>query len=213
MITHRLYTGSRNSRNYDCIYEYNGDFYTEEGLNNNDLYIVDDDIYYIDDVCWPEDTGDIELISNCYCHSDGNYYTYEEERKGLKLKSYHGSNIAFEQNYQPSGWRIGFEIEKVDSEVLSEGDNYDINKFGWDVEQDSSLSEGGFELISKVYDLHSDLMLSEIKDLRYYINADFDKTCGGHINISCDRMNKEELLAGVKLRKKDMEPKGTKHSI
>ena len=70
----------------------------------------------------------------------------------------------------------------------------------WARESDSSLGDGGFEFVSPVFNLFTDGLDDSVKSpvVSYHINADWSRSCGGHINISRSGMNGEELFDVMK---------------
>lgn len=159
--------------------EYRGDYYISE-------YVAEDfGIHYCSD-CenhYHEDNG-------CDCSNECERYCFE----------YHSDNRKdFSEN---SKYRIGFEVEKED--ICQRDEEYAIDLFaetGWAKEEDGSLGSGGFELVSPVLPLAIDLPVQDqsvitdsIYDVRSYINAEYSKRCGGHINISQDGLSSKELL-------------------
>lgn len=95
---------------------------------------------------------------------------------------------------------IGFEIEKEDE------DAYEIPYLelykdkGWCKENDGSLDEYGYELVSPAFDLFTSDLDNDIKssvDLRCLINGDHTTNCGGHLTLSSCEYTANELLEGV----------------
>ena len=192
----------RNNEGYfssdDNYLIYRDEYYHEDSFDYHNLTDISGNLYSTDDVCYCEDSGDYELQDNCYYSDIDNCYYSDsdnmpENKKGLK--NYHDSNIDFKN--ENSKYRIGFEIEKEDSNFT----NFDkLREIGWDAERDGSLdSQTGFEMVSAVYDL-MDLKTfkedtSEIKD---FINADYSRSCGGHINISIQDLTNIEVFELIK---------------
>jgi hypothetical protein len=71
------------------------------------------------------------------------------------------------------------------------------NQSGWYKENDSSLGDGGFELISPALDLSSfKKSFKEDKYLQYLLSSKKSSRCGGHIHIS------KEGLTGLDIANK-----------
>jgi len=149
--------------------------------------------------------GDLHLF-DLYYWQDGNIHEYpepepeeEEEEEEEYNFSYHGSSPAIFADYSEP--KIGFEIEKEDIEAKESIYAHDLQrKTGWGKENDGSLdSHSGFELVSPVFPLHKPLEYfeSKFKEVEKLINADYSKSCGGHINYSNPLYNSEELLNEV----------------
>ena len=96
---------------------------------------------------------------------------------------------------------VGFEIEKEDSDTVSESyrDLYDDT--GWIKENDGSLDDDtGYELVSPAFNLFDDTMDEDIKNsrmLRDLINASHSSSCGGHINLGSTIYTTEQLFEGI----------------
>lgn len=161
------------------IYRYDGDYYTERGLSNDNL-VVD---------C----NGEVGSLDDLYLwESDNEYHDEPEpEDEGEEfLRSYHN-----DQNFKTvdfpkskSKYTVGFEIEKEDESILK---SISINEFEeqfplWRKERDGSLNGDGYELISPVYQFDINSIFDNIKDsktLMQHINAGISTRCGGHINL------------------------------
>ena len=101
----------------------------------------------------------------------------------------------------PPKFSIGFEIEKEDDDaytcVKAKSLYYDTE---WIKEDDGSLDDGGYELVSPAFDMFSSHIEDEIngnRTLQHLINADSSRKCGGHINIASSDYNSNELLEGL----------------
>lgn len=166
--------------------------------NHSDINFVDlsnneNLIYSFTEV---QNIGFVNNIYLCeYYELSGTYYEsysyYIEEYGGKYVDDYHSgetSTVNFDNN---SVFRIGFEIEKED-EYVKESANIrhfkDSTDYLFRKEYDGSLSDNGFELITPVYELNSELILEHIQRydiIKQHINADVDiETCGGHISVS-----------------------------
>jgi hypothetical protein len=164
--------------------------YYDDNLSVFDLAVCEEDrkIYSID-----------ELF---YWDSDGLYHStpYEEEEEEDGLFEYHHSNPDFLANIDSV--KIGFEIEKEDINERKGIRASDIqNTYGWGVERDGSLdSDTGFELVSPIFDLHKpiDYFEDQFNKVDNLINANYSKSCGGHINYSHpDYYPSENLLNSI----------------
>lgn len=173
-------------------YSYNDEFYTLEGLRYNDLVLYRGDIYHMDDCVYCEDTGNtIHIDDAFYCDDDECLYENEssiEDKNGLR--GYHKSDIKDKSNN--SIYKIGFEVEKEDSDFS----NFSyIRSYGWDAEHDGSLNDDGFELVSPIYDLMNiEEFSKDMNVISRYINAEYSSNCGGHINVSVQGKNANEIF-------------------
>jgi hypothetical protein len=173
------------SGNYFCI-----NHYSEIEVNNTRKTLSS---YY---------QNDLHLF-DLYCWSDGEIYEEpeqeeEEEEEEEYNFSYHGSSPAYFANYNEP--KIGFEIEKEDYDEYTSVYAHELQRAtGWGKEDDGSLGNGGFELVSPIFGLHSPLEYFETKFNRIanLINADYSRKCGGHINYSHPDFSSEELLNEV----------------
>jgi hypothetical protein len=194
------YIGRREHRYSDkainklSLHEYNGDFYDDDALSNNDLYFCDDDnrIYHIDDLYYWESDG---------CH---HLSPEEEDNSEDYVNGYHDGSYKKKTFTDKPKFFIGFEIEKEDQEVK---ESLYISEFTdnaplWRKERDGSLDDAsGFELISPTYELDVKKIKKDIKAnsmLLTHINAKHSKSCGGHINISEVGKTGEELFNNLK---------------
>jgi hypothetical protein len=183
-----------NRHQYFC---FRGSYYDRDGLEENDLVMVrNGDIIQQCYAVYCEDIGEYvhETDAN-YCDDDGLYYYYSAPVRGMELAGYHSSYISNKSN--GAKFTIGFEVEKEDPETKRKGDRSEIKQYGWDVERDGSLSDDGFELVSAIYDIHSNAMFEDIDNLSYYINSSFSRSCGGHINVRCEGKTSKELLTDI----------------
>jgi len=158
-----------------CQYSRCGVYYHRE-MNDCCIHTEDEGHDYCSDEC--------ALNDDQYGHEDGCWYGYPESNG--TLQEYHTGTRDIRRTTDDTPFLIGFEIEKCDSvgrESL-EGEEYLVD--GWIAEDDSSISgDGGFELISPAYNLADvDAIKHDINTLSYYVNADSDQSCGGHITIS-----------------------------
>jgi hypothetical protein len=98
---------------------------------------------------------------------------------------------------------IGLEVEKVDSRLRNDSEAWEIlQNTGWVREQDGSLTDSrsaGYELVSPLLPLFDNARLDKaFEPVLKYINANSDKSCGGHINVSRKGKTSEELLDEMK---------------
>jgi hypothetical protein len=97
--------------------------------------------------------------------------------------------------------RIGFEVEKEDEDIMTDYEChkvYDIT--GWKKENDGSLSDGGFELVSPLFPLNMDIIKHELNAsfLPILLNANSSERCGGHISVSHKDYDARPLLEAMK---------------
>jgi len=143
----------------------------------------------VNDYVVTEDNGTYYCSCECaeqdgqYWHYDDCWYDHPESNGGIQEYHTGDRDIRSATNRQP--YRIGFEIEKCDVDCRDNFEDGDLCD-GWIAENDSSISgDGAFELISPAYNLaDKDAIVRDIKQLSYYINADSNLSCGGHITIS-----------------------------
>lgn len=183
-------------------WEYDNEYYTHEGMQYHNL-ILDNHGYVInlDQACFCVDIDNYVHEDDCHYNDDTNeYYYYESSmpQKGMELKGYHNSRYK-NKTTKDTLISVGFEIEKEDIDILENGDINDINNVDWDAEKDSSLGDGGYELVSAIYDLNNtETMFSDFEEISNYINADFTDNCGGHINIRHASKDKYQFLESFK---------------
>jgi hypothetical protein len=142
-----------------------------------------------------------------YFHNDGECYTYEEEYDKY-VRSYHEGDSyksgLLLRDYD--GFCVGIEFEKEDYKVKTSIPIYDFEDscYLWRKEEDGSLDrESGFELISPIYPLDTDLIINSIKEnevLLNHVNASTSNRCGGHVNLSHNlhKYSAESLFDRVK---------------
>ncbi len=168
---------SQKAIDYLYLHFYRGAYYDDDALEHNDLVVMHDGEISDRDYAW-------------YWESDCEYHYEEENRGGTYLRDYHNSPTRYKTFSDKATHRVGFEIEKEDSEVL---ESIDIDDFetqcpDWKKEEDGSLDcDSGFELISPAYELNTAKIFAEIEAnlvLVEHINADRSTRCGGHINLS-----------------------------
>lgn len=126
---------------------------------------------------------------DCNCDSNSRYcFDYHE-----KIRQDISNN---------SMYKIGLEVEKEDLYQLEK--EYPEDLFyctNWIKEEDGSLNEDGFELVSPVFPFdieknifEQEIIINSINEVSDYINAEFTESCGGHINISCKNLTSRDLL-------------------
>jgi hypothetical protein len=121
---------------------------------------------------------------------DNRYEEEEEKEEEVYLRSYHNNQSLTHTFNNESLFRIGFEVEKEDFDILQ---SISINDFesetNYRKESDGSLcSDSGFELISPIYEMNTEKIIQHISENRIIVNhlnasANY-RTCGTHINIS-----------------------------
>jgi len=174
------------------FYEYNGSYYDFDALNYNDLRYVQD---------WERI---IPLDAAYYNENDGEYYGEPQDNESY-TRSYHNGSYKSQNFDNKSPFKIGFEIEKEDKDIL---ESIYIDSFEeetghlWRKETDGSLdSYSGFELISPTFELDIDKIFNLIESnntLLDHINAKFGYSCGGHINLSKNGLSGNEFFDLVK---------------
>lgn len=196
--THTCYEGREENRysraylerNYSKFIYFDGDYYDNDAAERKEIvWICDLQEYgYSDD--------------NYYDDDEGEWYSYNREDY---VRGYHnGSYHSFDFNGK-SKYRIGYEIEKEDEDVRN---SIDINEFEsvtgevWRKEKDGSLNdESGYELISPTFEFDIDKIFEHIESneqLVAHINADTSYSCGGHIHLSEQGLEGEELFDKIK---------------
>lgn len=143
--------------------------------------------------------SDIMIEVGYYLWEDGEWYDESEDDDDEDyLWSYHTDKRSWLAD-AGAEFRIAFEVEKEDRELkYKETANACFNRTGWAKERDGSLCDDtGFEFISPVYDL-SKIDRTTFTDVQDYLNADYSKSCGGHINVSHVAMTGRELYQTIK---------------
>lgn len=191
------FTYSRRAVNYlvetGDLVQYCGEYYDESEMEANDLVRV-------------QDTGRIEHVDDACEHSNGLFYSYEEDNERNYLRSYHDNEkVYFHRFTTPARvpFFIGYEIEKEDREVKKSVkiDVFEDAHPKWRKERDGSLNEHGYELISPAFELKPEEIQRYIESrprLVEHINAKFTTNCGGHINVSEEGKSGEELFDDIK---------------
>ena len=176
----------------DSIYCYEGECYTYDALCEHDLVVME--------------CGNIEHSDNVYYWERDGEYHYEAEDCEDYVREYHnGGYRSVEFNDVETKYRIGFEIEKEDRDVKQSMyiDDFEDQTGGlWRKERDGSLDdEDGFELVSPTFDFSIKHIFEHINHnhiLVSHINASYEKSCGGHINLSKKGHNGREMFDEVK---------------
>ena len=187
----QMYSREYAEQNNDW-HEFGDCFYDQDALSYHDLVYV-------------EDVGEIWHDCDAYYHDDdGCYYSYREEREEY-ARDYHNGSYQSVNFDNKSKYKIGYEIEKEDADVLQ---SIDIDEFendtngDWRKEKDGSLcDERGYELISPTFELNIDKIFEHIESnsiLVNHINAETSRSCGGHIHLSEDNLSGEQLFDKVK---------------
>jgi len=171
----------------------------------------EDDLVYLecgrhaDEWCWRDDS--------IWCEDNGAYYHLDDEGEYVfwneRTDEYqceppsegrcHDYHSGFRRNRLSDNtvWTIGFEVEKEDDYPVDAHDLYDVDETGWCREEDGSLNDDGFELVSPVYDLFQNRMdndIAESRILRDHIDAEYSSNCGGHINFGKRGITGDELF-------------------
>lgn len=191
------------SRRNDILY------YSKYYVEHNDYFIYYDGDYYDDegaeynDIVWCHDIEEYRTADECYFNEDE--ACYQSQPVDIYTRPYHNGSHKILIFNNKSKYKIGFEIEKEDEEVLK---SVEIDEFEsetdylWRKESDSSLdSESGFELISPTFEFDIDKIFEHIEAndvLVNHINADKGYSCGGHINLSENGLTGMELFDKIK---------------
>jgi hypothetical protein len=161
----------RNVRDHDYRYDHRGELYHIHNL----CYVQDTHEYHHED-----EQGDTFF----YHDSDGEYYSYEEEKSSER----HGYHDGPRNDYSDGAkFRFGVEVEKEDSDPIDSYYLSDVDSTGWSRESDGSLDdESGYELVSPIYDLFSDRFDKDVNKriLTDHIDASQSGQCGGHMGFS-----------------------------
>jgi hypothetical protein len=187
------------SYNNDEVIKFNGDYYIEEYLSDNDIEILHNGRYcHSGDARFVESEGEYYHINDVYYwESDGEYHLTEEEEEEEEnqLFSYHSHSSP---NYaNNSMYQIGFEIEKSELPTFDYNANELYNRYGMRLEKDSSVSDG-FELITPTYNLFDSELINKLDVIEDYINIEGVSNAGGHINYSIRGKNDIQIFDSVK---------------
>ena len=167
------------------------------GSVREDEHIFDGEARYCEsNGCWyhADDVGDIIFYWDC----DDEYH--DEPEPEDELHEYHSGPREIWPDARDADWKVGFEVEKEDYDPIHSYSLSDCDRTMWARESDSSLGDGGFEFVSPVFNLFTDGLEESVKSpvVSYHINADYSRSCGGHINISRSGMTGEELFGVMK---------------
>lgn len=161
----------------------------EESIHWNGNHYVNSDVAEDHDIIYCDRSGE-------YIHRDEH-----EEDKRDKYNAVYDTLDDVDKSTEKTVCRIGFEIEKEDTDAIEVHYENLYNNTGWAKECDNSLSQTvGYELVSPVFDLFTNDMDKDIngsEDLRNLINANYSSACGGHINISHTKYSPDELFEGI----------------
>jgi hypothetical protein len=171
---------------------YRGDYYDSDALAYHELVYV-------------EDEGEIWREDDAYYHEDDGYYSYPPDERETYVREYHNGSYQSKNFDGKSKYRIGYEIEKEDEDVLESIDIDDFEEqtdYKWRKEKDSSLdSQSGYELISPTFEFDIDKIFEHIEgndNLVRHINAKISPRCGGHIHLSEEGLNGHQLFDKLK---------------
>ena len=184
-----------NTQHSNCRYGY------YRSGSSQTYFDYDDSVYYDGDYYVNGDVADDHDIIWCnrrdeYIHRD----EYEEDKRD-EYNARYDTLDDVDKSTEKTVCRIGFEIEKEDTDAIEIHYESLYAQTGWAKECDNSLSQTvGYELVSPVFDLFTDDMDNDIngsEDLRTLINAGHSSACGGHINISHTKYSPDELFEGI----------------
>jgi hypothetical protein len=171
---------------------YRGDYYDSDALSHHSLVYV-------------EDEGEIWSEDDAYYHDGDGYYSYPPDEKEEYVRGYHNGSYQSKNFDGKSKYRIGYEIEKEDEDVLESINIQDFEEetgYKWRKEKDSSLdSQSGYELISPTFEFDIDKIFEHIEGneiLLNHINAAISPRCGGHIHLSEKGLSGEQLFDKIK---------------
>jgi hypothetical protein len=162
------------------------------------VYCEDNSTYYINNHVAEHFDVYYNESRNAYCFRDDDYDDESDDGVACYNASYH-SGLERRVIDGNADWKIGFEIEKEDDEAGMIHYRQLYDRTYWCKESDGSLdSNTGYELISPVYDLFGKNLDLAIKDpdIETLINGDHSNNCGGHIHVSCQQYNTEQLFEG-----------------
>lgn len=179
--------------------------------NNCDLHIHRGDYYDSDalsyrNLVYVEDEGEIWDEDEAYYHeSDGAWYSYAPQEREEYVRGYHNGSYRSMNFDGKSKYRIGYEIEKEDEDVLESINIQDFEEntdHNWRKERDGSLSDDcGYELISPTFEFDIKKIFEHIEGneiLVNHINAKISPRCGGHIHLSEKGLSGEQLFDKIK---------------
>ena len=171
---------------------YRGGYYDSDALEHHELVYV-------------QDKGEIWREDDAYYHDGDGYYSYPPDEKEEYVRGYHNGSYQSINFDGKSKYRIGYEIEKEDEDVLEsiniEDFENETNGY-WRKEKDGSLNDGsGYELISPTFEFDIKKIFEHIEGneiLVNHINAAISPRCGGHIHLSQKGLNGNQLFDKIK---------------
>lgn len=176
-------------RNMDYFYQ--GEWYEGGALSYHNLV-------------WCEDIEEVMSEDDAYYHDGDGWYSYPDDTDTY-LRGYHNGGYRELIFDNKSKYKIGYEIEKEDQDVL---ESIPIDDFEeqtdnkWRKESDGSLcSESGYELISPTFEFNITKIFKYIESneiIVNHINANHSTSCGGHINLSEKGLSGNELFDKIK---------------
>ena len=184
---------SRRYAEQNCDWsEYRDEFYDQEALSYRALVYV-------------EDIGEIWSDNEAYYHEEeGSWYSYPDDREEY-TRGYHNGSYQSVNFDGKSKYKIGYEIEKEDEEVLESINIKDFEQETggvWRKERDGSLNnDTGYELISPTFEFNIDKIFEHIEGnntLVNHINAEISTQCGGHIHLSEKDLSGQQLFDKIK---------------
>jgi hypothetical protein len=177
------------NRNMDYLYQ--GEWYDGDALSYHDLV-------------WCEDIEEVMSEDDAYYHEGDGWYSYPDDTDTY-LRGYHDGSYREYTFDNKSQYKIGYEIEKEDQDVLESIDIEDFEEqteYKWRKESDGSLcSSSGYELISPTFEFNITKIFKHIESneiLVDHINANHSTSCGGHINLSQKGLSGNELFDRIK---------------
>ena len=182
----------------NCEFTYwSGEYYDELGVEYHDIV-------------WIENLGEYGYACDNYYHEgNGEYRSYPEDDDddddAEYVRGYHNGSYQTMTFDNKSKYRIGYEIEKEDHNVkgcIEIREFEDKTDHKWRKERDGSLNDySGYELISPTFEFDIDKIFEHIEgneQLVAHINADISTSCGGHIHLSEQGLNGDEIFEKVK---------------
>lgn len=173
------------------LWYFNGEYYDDNAMDRHGLVFI-------------EDLGCLGYQDDCYYHEDRGWHSYPDDSEEY-VRGYHNGSYQTMRFDKKSKYAIGFEIEKEDRDVRN---SIDIDSFEnetddfWRKEKDGSLDDDcGYELISPTFEFDIDKIFEHIESndvLVNHINAKYRTSCGGHIHLSEDDVNGEQLFDKIK---------------
>jgi hypothetical protein len=116
-----------------------------------------------------------------------------------RILSYH-SSARTDYTIPEDDWKVGCEVEKEHESLQRDVSVWKLfQETGWAKENDNSLGDGGFELVSPILPLYDRARLKKaLRPVKKYLNGQYSGNCGGHINLSCKGKTSKEVLASLK---------------